>query len=248
MVDITNTLGGVSTTSQTSGTSTTPKKELDQASFLKLLTMQLSYQDPFKPVDNAQTLSQMTSMSTSDAINQLSTQMGSLNDLMTSSQALQASSLVGQSVLIPSDIGYLDTDGQVSGVAAVGGQKLSNLKITVEDEKGQVIKDFVINGEQQGNVPFTWDGTDKDGKPAPAGKYKFKVSGTDASGKSESIPALTYGQVESVTLGSSASPTRVQLKGLGSILLTDILEISGTKSKPETTPTQPTTPNSSAVI
>jgi len=139
MVDITNTLGGVSTTSQTSGT--TPKKELDQASFLKLLTMQLSYQDPFKPVDNAQTLSQMTSMSTSDAINRLSTQMGSLNDLMTSSQALQASSLVGQSVLIPSDTGYLDTDGQVSGVAAVGGQKLSNLKITVEDEKGQVIKE-----------------------------------------------------------------------------------------------------------
>ncbi|UBH29405.1 flagellar hook assembly protein FlgD [Aeromonas enteropelogenes] len=247
MVDITNTLGGVSKTSQTAGTTSTPKKELDQASFLKLLTMQLSYQDPFKPVDNAQTLSQMTSMSTSDAINRLSSQMGGLNDLMTSSQALQASSLVGQSVLIPSDTGYLDKDGQISGVVAVGGQKLSNLKITVEDDKGQVIKDFVINGEQQGNVPFTWDGTDKDGKPVAAGKYKIKASGTDASGKSESIPALTYGQVESVTLGSAASPTRVQLQGLGSILLTDILEISGTKSKP-TPPTEPTTPTSSAVI
>ena len=36
---------------------------------MKLLTMQLSYQDPFKPVDNAQMLSQMASMSTSEGIN-----------------------------------------------------------------------------------------------------------------------------------------------------------------------------------
>ncbi|WP_273543629.1 flagellar hook capping FlgD N-terminal domain-containing protein, partial [Aeromonas veronii] len=60
MVDTTNNVNGISrTTTQTTGTTTTPKKELDQASFLKLLTMQLSYQDPFKPVDNAQMLSQM---------------------------------------------------------------------------------------------------------------------------------------------------------------------------------------------
>ena len=50
---------------QTSTVNTSTRKELDQESFLKLLTMQLSHQDPFKPVDNAQMLSQMTSMSTS---------------------------------------------------------------------------------------------------------------------------------------------------------------------------------------
>ncbi len=66
MADTTSGVNGIGrTTTQTTGTTSTPKKELDQESFLKLLTMQLSYQDPFKPVDNAQMLSQMTSMSTS---------------------------------------------------------------------------------------------------------------------------------------------------------------------------------------
>ena len=89
MADTYDSLLGVNrtTSAQTSTVNTsTQKKELDQESFLKLLTMQLSYQDPFKPVDNAQMLSQMTSMSTSQGISSLSTQMESLNSLMTSSQ------------------------------------------------------------------------------------------------------------------------------------------------------------------
>lgn len=107
MVDTTNSANGISrTTTQTTGITTTPKKELDQASFMKLLTMQLSYQDPFKPVDNAQMLSQMASMSTSEGISSLSTQMGKLNDQMISSQALQASSLVGQNVLLQGNTGF----------------------------------------------------------------------------------------------------------------------------------------------
>ena len=139
MVDTTSNVNGISrTTTQTTGSTTAPKKELDQASFLKLLTMQLSYQDPFKPVDNAQMLSQMTSMSTSEGINSLSTQMGNLNTLMTSSQALQASALVGQNVLLPSNIGYLEKEGSISGVVAVGVEnKYSNVKITVEDERAK---------------------------------------------------------------------------------------------------------------
>ena len=237
MADTYDSLLGVNRASanQTStGNTTTPKKELDQASFLKLLTMQLSYQDPFKPVDNAQMLSQMTSMSTSEGISSLSTQMGNLNDLMTSSQALQASALVGQNVLIPSNTGYLEKDGVISGMVATG-DGASNLKVTVKDASGQVIKEFAIEGEQKGNVAFEWDGKDKDGNPAKSGKYQIEIHGT-VNGKSESIPALAYAKVESVTLGTSTNPSTLKLKGLGGIYLTDVLEIGGTGGKSTTTP------------
>ncbi|MCH7371120.1 MULTISPECIES: flagellar hook assembly protein FlgD [Aeromonas] len=237
MADTYDSLLGVNRTStnQTStANTTTPKKELDQASFLKLLTMQLSYQDPFKPVDNAQMLSQMTSMSTSEGISSLSTQMGSLNSLMTSSQALQASALVGQSVLIPSNTGYLEKGGSVSGMIATG-DGASNLKVTVKDESGQVVKEFAIEGEKKGNVAFEWDGKDKDGNLAKSGKYQIEIHGT-VNGKSEAIPALAYAQVESVTLGTSTNPSTLKLKGLGGIYLTDVLEIGGTTGKSTTTP------------
>ncbi|HAU4883994.1 TPA: flagellar hook assembly protein FlgD [Aeromonas hydrophila] len=232
------------TTTQTTGTTSTPKKELDQESFLKLLTMQLSYQDPFKPVDNAQMLSQMTSMSTSQGISSLSNQIGSLNSLMTSSQALQASALVGQNVLLQSNVGYLEKDGTVPGVVAVGVEnKYSNVKITVEDEKGQVIKEFSLEGDQKGNVEIVWDGKDKNGNPAKSGKYVLKASGT-ADGKSESIPTFAYGKVDSVILGNGSSPTQLNLKGLGTTTLNSILQIAGANQGQTTvapTTTQPTT-------
>ncbi|WP_421335154.1 flagellar hook assembly protein FlgD [Aeromonas veronii] len=241
MVDTTNNVNGISrTTTQTTGTTTTPKKELDQASFLKLLTMQLSYQDPFKPVDNAQMLSQMTSMSTSEGINSLSTQMGNLNTLMTSSQALQASALVGQNVLLPSNIGYLEKEGSISGVVAVGVEnKYSNVKITVEDEKGQVIKEFPLEGDLRGNVEFAWDGKDKSGNPAKPGKYVIKANGT-MNGKSESISALTYGKVDSVVLGNGTNPTQLNLRGLGTTTLNSILQISGSNQNKPTTQSKTT--------
>lgn len=236
MVDTTNNVNGINRTStQAAGTPSAPKKELDQASFLKLLTMQLSYQDPFKPVDNAQMLSQMTSMSTSEGINSLSAQMGSLNNLMTSSQALQASALVGQNVLLPSNTGFLEKEGALFGVIAVGVEnKYAGVKITVEDEKGQVIKEFPLEADQRGNVEFSWDGKDKDGKPAASGKYVIKASGT-MDGNSESIPVFTYGKVDSVVLGNATTPTQLNLRGLGTTTLNNILQISGNNSKPVTT-------------
>ncbi|AMQ43702.1 flagellar hook assembly protein FlgD [Aeromonas veronii] len=241
MVDTTNNVNGISrTTTQTTGSTTAPKKELDQASFMKLLTMQLSYQDPFKPVDNAQMLSQMASMSTSEGISSLSTQMGKLNDQMISSQALQASSLVGQNVLLPSNISYLDKEGPLSAVVAVGTtNKYANIKITIEDEKGQVIKEFPLEGEQKGNVEVAWDGTDKAGNRVSAGKYVVKASGT-LDGKSENIASYAYAKVDSVALGNATNPTRLNLRGLGSEYLNNILQISGTNSNPTVTPSKTT--------
>ncbi|MEG3025677.1 MAG: flagellar hook assembly protein FlgD, partial [Aeromonas sp.] len=179
MADTYDSLLGVNrTTNQTSTANTsTQKKELDQESFLKLLTMQLSYQDPFKPVDNAQMLSQMTSMSTSQGISSLSTQMESLNSLMTSSQALQASALVGQNVLIPSNTGYLEKGENISGVIATG-DGASNIKVTVKDESGQVIQEFALEGDKKGNVAFEWDGKGKDGNLVKSGKYSIEAHGT----------------------------------------------------------------------
>lgn len=236
MADTYDSLLGVNrtTANQTSTNTSVQKKELDQESFLKLLTMQLSYQDPFKPVDNAQMLSQMTSMSTSQGISSLSTQMESLNSLMTSSQALQASALVGQNVLIPSNTGYLEKGENISGVIATG-DGASNIKVTVKDESGQVIKEFAIEGDKKGNVAFEWDGKDKDGNLVKSGKYSIEAHGT-VDGKSESMPALTYAKVESVTLGTSSNPSTLKLKGLGGIYLTDVLEIGGTSGTSTTTP------------
>ena len=91
---------GLKTTPTSSTTTTTSSSSksssLSQSDFLSLLTTQLSYQDPTKPVDNAQMVSQMAQISTVDSLASLNTSVSSLSSVVTSSQALMASGLVGQ--------------------------------------------------------------------------------------------------------------------------------------------------------
>lgn len=130
-------------------------------------------------------------------------------------------------MLLQGNTGFLDQDGSLSAVVAVGTtNKYSGVKITVEDEKGQVIKES-FEGDQKGNVEIAWDGKDKAGNRAAAGKYVIKASGT-LDGKFESIATFAYAKVDSVALGNATNPTRLNLRGLGSEYLNNILQISGT--------------------
>ena len=72
---------------------------LTQEDFFALLTQELAHQDPTNPTDNNEMISQMTAFSTTDGVQKLNESFGSFASSMTSSQALQASSLVGRSVL-----------------------------------------------------------------------------------------------------------------------------------------------------
>lgn len=204
------------------------RAQLGQEDFFALMTQQLAYQDPFKPADNSQMIAQMTSFTTADGINQMSEKLSSLSDVMTSSQALQASSLVGQKVLLPSNLAYWDKSEPVDGIA-VTGEGADNVLIRIENEKGELVRTMSLDGPQKGNVPFTWDGLNDKGEPAPEGRYKIKVSGLIDSQR-EDLNALAFGRVDSVTLGSANSPTLVNLAGLGGIPLSQVLEIAGRKA------------------
>ncbi len=68
-----NNLTGIGQSPVTFASSKVGKTSLDQADFLKLLTAQLKNQDPTKPVDNDQLVSQLAQLSTVDGINRLNT-------------------------------------------------------------------------------------------------------------------------------------------------------------------------------
>ena len=128
-------------------------------------------QDPFKPVDNDQMIQQMASFSTVDGISKLNEEIVNLNALTTSSQALQASGLVGQKVLIPSDTGYVSADEPNIKVIVSTPESIKDLTVRVEDESGQLISTFAVDGSAGGNVDITWDGMGKNGEPVAEGSY-----------------------------------------------------------------------------
>ncbi|MCL1076607.1 flagellar hook assembly protein FlgD [Parashewanella spongiae] len=200
-------------------------QQLTQEDFFSLLTQQLSYQDPFKPVDNDQMISQMSSFSTVDGISKLNEEIQNLNGLTSSSQALQASSLVGRKVLIPTNVGHVTpAEPELKGVVSTP-RPIDEITVRVEDENGQLVQTFKVDGRAGGNVEVAWDGLDKNGNPVAEGNYSIKASGLVGS-ESQDLAVSTYAHVTSVSLGNASTGAILNLKGGSGIKLTDVLAVS----------------------
>lgn len=199
---------------------------LSQEDFFSLLTEQLANQDPTKPVDNDQMVAQMTSFTMADGIEQLNDKFSDFATSMTSNQALQASSLIGQEVLLQGDIGYISAEGQnVSGVV-IAEQSVQGLEITIENETGEIIKSINVGTQAAGNIEFNWDGTDADGNNMPVGNYVVRAQG-NVGGESIVLPTAINRHVDSVSLAASSQGIILNLDGDVSVTLDDVIQIGG---------------------
>lgn len=200
------------------------EQTLKQEDFFALLTEQLANQDPTKPVDNDQMVAQMTSFTTADGISQLNEQFTSFAASMTSNQALQASSLIGQSVLVTGNIGHRgnETDG-ISGVI-INEDTSQDTQIQVLDSAGAVVRTIDIGTQPPGNISFNWDGTDNQGNILPPGDYAIQVQG-NVFGEATALPTAINRHVDSVSLTGSGQGVVLNLDGDVSIKLDDVIEI-----------------------
>jgi len=195
---------------------------LDQEDFLHLLTQQLAMQDPSDPVDNNTMVSQMASFSTVEGISQMTAQFEDLNSVMTSSQALQASTLVGQKVLIPASVGYLEGEG-IDGVISLP-ESATSVTVNIQNEAGELVRTINMANLPAGNNEFSWDGNDSNGDPVEEGNYSIEAL-SKVDGEEQALAVSTYGHVASVSLNTS-NGVILNLRGLGNISLTEVLAVS----------------------
>ncbi len=200
------------------------KGMLTQADFFALLTKELSNQDPTKPVDNNEMISQMTAFSTTDGVQKLNESFDNFATSMTSSQALQASSLVGRSVLVEDNIFGMSEGDAVKG-KLVSDEAASNVNIYVENVAGEVIQTVPVGNVAAGGYTFTWDGQTSNGEPAAEGAYRFRIVGL-VNGEASELEAMTYRKVDSVTLAGAGGNIMLNLNGGNTMALADVVEVS----------------------
>jgi flagellar basal-body rod modification protein FlgD len=137
--------------------------------FLKLLTTQLTNQDPLNPMDNAQMTSQMAQISTVSGLEQLNASMTALSGQFVQLQAMQGASLVGRGVMATGDTLTL------RGGVAQGGFEIaaasSQTSVEVLNASGQVVKTVSLGASPAGRHPFTFKANDL----AADGAYTFRV-------------------------------------------------------------------------
>ncbi|MGL4826165.1 MAG: flagellar hook assembly protein FlgD [Vibrionaceae bacterium] len=208
----------------TTGENSTGQVELKQEDFLSLLSKQLANQDPFKPVENEQMIAQMASFATVNGIGQMNEQFGLLNAAMTSGKALQASSLVGQDVLVTGNQVFKSATGMVAGVVKLP-QTLNDVVVRVQNARGELLKTFTLGNKEAGSHRIEWDGKDENGNLLPEGSYVMNAIGK-LDGKPQGLEMSTYANVNSVLFGNGDGNVMLNLAGFSvPVKLSDVLEV-----------------------
>jgi flagellar basal-body rod modification protein FlgD len=110
---------------------------LDFQSLLKIILTQLTYQDPLKPMDNYQFVSQLAQFAQLQQSQSLNDQVTSL---LSAQGTAQATSLLGRTVDLAATAGGNVISGKVTAVSFRSGQPL----ITIETPDGQTLGSLSI--------------------------------------------------------------------------------------------------------
>jgi flagellar basal-body rod modification protein FlgD len=208
-----------------SASSTASSTTLGGTNFLTLMLAQLKNQDPTSPVDSNQFLSQLASLSTVQGITQLNTSFGSLSNSLVSSQALQASSLLGHQALVSSSTANLAASGTVTGAVSVP-QTTSQAVLNISDSTGALVRQINLGAQSAGMANFSWDGLEQDGSQAPAGTYTLSAQYAGATSGGTAATTYVNGTVQSVTMGAGTTGLTLNVSGLGSVPFANVQQIS----------------------
>jgi flagellar basal-body rod modification protein FlgD len=198
------------------------RKELGQAEFLELMTAQLQNQDPMKPMESGEFLTQIAQFSTVEGVGDLNEAFGQLSESLVSNQALQAANLVGRSVLAPTGLAALGEGGSISGSVELPAAS-SDVAVSVFDQSGQLVRRLELGSQAAGPVSFQWDGLRDDGSFAEPGTY-FVSAEASVDGQTEAVDTMLASQVRSVTLSKSGG-LLLDLEGVGSLDFSEVHQI-----------------------
>ncbi len=169
----------------------------DESNFLQLLVTQMKNQDPLNPLDNAQVTSQLAQLSTVTGVNQLNTTLSSLVSDFQSSQTVQATSMIGHSVLSAGN-----TLALTNGSGALGlqlGTAANDVKVTITNGAGVAVNTIDLGPQAAGTLPLTWNGKDSSGNQLPDGTYSFAVAATAAGVPLTDATTLGLSTVNSIS-------------------------------------------------
>jgi flagellar basal-body rod modification protein FlgD len=214
---------GIASNRENANKANAESKELGQQQFLELMVAQVRNQDPFEPMENGEFLSQIAQFSTVNGIQDLQESFSSLAGSLSSNQALQASALVGRSVMVNSDAGVLQPGGTLNGAIGLP-TDTSEVKVQFYNTAGELVRELPLGAQQQGIVEFSWNGLADDGSQAPASAYRI-VASAKIDGEDVALGTLVKDNVESVILGRPGEGTVLNLSALGATDFNRVEEI-----------------------
>lgn len=210
--------------------------ELGQSAFLELMIAQLNNQDPLSPQENGEFIAQLAQFSSVEGIDKLNNNFQDFSSNFLSNQALQASSLVGRAVTVPSSTGSMDLSGVLSGVIDVPSSS-GSVQMEIFDDSGQLVDRIDLGQQPGGELVFRWNGAQMEvngelmesyspmgGETLPPGEYTIQATAEQGDSDVALSTALSA-NVNSVTMGAGGSLI-LNLAGIGPVGIEDVKQFN----------------------
>ena len=172
------------------------KTKLGKDDFMKLLLVQLQYQDPTEPMDTEKILTQTSQLATLEASDNTKNALEKLAESLGTAQQFTTIAAIGKTADLGSDSIARDK-GASSTFEVYFPNDIQQGSVEIKDGNGNIVKTLDVGTNPAGVYQFSWDGTDNGGGSAEGGIYHVSATYEDSNNISRTTRLGAY-PIESV--------------------------------------------------
>lgn len=190
---------------------------LDQDSFLRLMTTQLKFQDPFDPLDNQAMVAQLAQFSSVAGISEMNQSLTDIASMLGNNRLSDAKEWIGHSLLVAGNFAVANKDGEYAGEFELN-QPTENLSIDLLNDAGEIVMFAELGSQEAGPIQFNFDSKNAAGEPQDMGRLRVRVNGGSTTGLATWVP------VASVQTSDGIDPP-ILVTPIGNVLPSEALRI-----------------------
>ena len=182
---------------------TNPNGVLKKDDFLKLLLVELQYQDPTEPMDSEKILSQTSQLASLESSENTNKSLAALSASLLASSQFSTVSAIGKIADTGSN-GMTYEEGQNPNFEVYFPEDIASGNVEIKDTNGNLVRTIPISPNDKGVYSFDWNGVTDGGSAADSGVYYIEASYTNPEGKALKTRAGAY-PIESVRFDGGES-------------------------------------------
>jgi flagellar basal-body rod modification protein FlgD len=208
-----------------------PQSQLGKDDFLKLLTVQLRYQDPLNPMEHTEFIAQMAQFTSLEQLQNMNAMLeqsvGAQTRMQGTVKENMAASLIGRLIDVPTS--EVDYDGRAS--TSMGYRLPANSReaqVRILDATGRLVVHIDLDTSVTAGT-FTWDGKSASGDSVPEGAYLVAIQAEDYAGvqlggqvmRGIRVQGVRYTEAGAVLWGDGMELPLDELSGVSASLVSD---------------------------
>ena len=157
-----------------------------------------------------------------NGIDSLNTGFSNMSSSILGDQGLQAAGLLDRQALVETSLASFDGNKPITGTIEAPANS-SDIKVTVKDNSGSVVRVFAAQIGPSGQPTLEWDGRDQQGKSMDAGNYNMTAT-ANVAGNQQGLSLAVSNTITSVSIDSTSRQIKLNLSNGNTVALSEVKE------------------------